>query len=124
MNKTAQQSLFDILVQIMPALQDVRMRMLKKDDPNHKTLLSMWENAGNTNQRKFVKPANINPLEIKGLEIAGLIEDQGKYIKVTEKGAETIKVMILNDNTFALSKKSSTGKTGWYHRLKNENYLS
>lgn len=125
MQKTAQQSLIDILIQIMPALQDVRSRMLKKDDPTNLTLLAMWEKSDNAERRKVIKPANVSSKEIKQLESAGLIEDQGKYIKITEKGAETIKVMILNDNTFALSKKASSFvKPGWYQKLKNEDYLS
>jgi hypothetical protein len=59
------------------------------------------------------------------METAGLVQDEGKYVKITEKGAEAIKVIILNDNTFALEKKASKGNDlGWYQRLKHEDYLS
>jgi len=125
MNKTAQQSLIDILIQIMPALQDVKARLLNKNDPNHATLLAAWDGAESADNRKFIKPSNLSASEIRKLETAGLVQDQGKYIKITEKGAEAIKVMILNDNTFALSKKASApAKMGWYEKLKYEDYLS
>lgn len=121
----SQQSLLDVLIQIMPALQDLRLRTIKKDDPNNNILLSMWENSKDTSQRKFAKPSNISKDQINGLRESGLIEEQGNYIKITEKGAQAIKVMILNDNSFALSKKASgNDPLGWYSRLKNENYLS
>ncbi len=125
MKKMSQQSLLDVLIQIMPALQDLRLRTIKKDDPNNNILLSMWENSKDTAQRKFAKPLNISKDQLNGLRESGLIEEQGNYIKITEKGAQAIKVMILNDNSFALSKKASSNYSlGWYSRLKNENYLS
>lgn len=125
MEKTAQQSLLDILIQIMPALQDVKSRLVNKKDPTNEALFSMWDGSGKTGNRKFLKPSNVASVDLKKMELAGLVEDQGKYLKITEKGAQAIKVMILNDNTFALDKKSSNGRSlGWYERLKNEDYLS
>lgn len=125
MEKTAQQSLIDILLQIMPALQDARSRMVDKNDPSKISLFSMWDGSNKLSSRKIVKPSNLSATEIKKMESAGLVQDEGKYIKITEKGAEAIKVMILNDNTFALSKKaSSSSKLGWYQKLKNEDFLS
>ena len=125
MEKTAQQSLLDILIQIMPALQDVRSRIINRKDPANKALYSIWDGSGKTANRKFVKPANLKSSDIKKLEAAGLVEDQGSHLKITEKGAQSIKVMILNDDTFALAKKSSNdNRMNWYKRLKNENYLS
>jgi len=125
MEKTAQQSLLDILLQIMPALQDVKSRMINGKDPANETLYSVWDKSNKSASRKFIKPTNVASKDIKKMETAGLIEDQGKYLKVTEKGAQAIKVMILNDNSFALGKKAHNAKDlGWYERLKNENYLS
>lgn len=125
MEKTAQQSLLDILIQIMPALQDVKSRLINKKDPNNETLFSIWDGSGKTSSRKVLKPTNVASSDFKKMEAAGLVEDQGKYIKITEKGAQAIKVMILNDNSFALDKKASKNRyLGWYERIKNENYLS
>jgi len=125
MKKTAQQSLLDILIQIMPALQDVKSRLINKKDLNNEALFSMWDGGEKTSNRKFLKPSNIASTDLKKMETAGLVEDQGKYLKITEKGAQAIKVMILNDNTFALDKKASNFRSlGWYERLKNEDYLS
>lgn len=125
MEKTAQQSLLDILIQIMPALQDVKTRLVNRTDPANEALFSIWDGSDKTASRKFLKPSNIKSSDLKKMEAAGLVEDQGKYLKITEKGAQSIRVMILNDNTFALDKKSSNNKSlGWYERLKNENYLS
>lgn len=125
MIKTAQQSLLDILIQIMPALQDVRSRIINRKDPVNEALYSIWDGSGKTANRKFLKPSNLKSSDVKKMEAAGLVEDQGNYLKITEKGAQSIKVMILNDDTFALSKKSSNSiKPNWYKRLKDENYLS
>jgi hypothetical protein len=125
MNKTAQQSLLDILVQIMPALQDFKSKILNSKNPVNDSLFAMWEGSSKTSNRKFLKPKNIKSSEISKMELAGLIEDQGQYIKVTEKGAQTIKTMILNDNSFALDKKASSyKKLGWYDKIKYEDYLS
>lgn len=122
--KTAQQSLIDILIQIMPALQDVKSRLINRKDPNNEALFAIWDGSNKVASRKFVKPTNIPSSDLKKMESAGLLEDQGKYIKITEKGAQAIKVMILDDNSFALSKKSSSNKKlGWYERVKNDNYL-
>lgn len=124
MKKTAQQSLIDVLIQIMPALQDVRHRLLNRNDGLNKKLYAMWSEVESASNRKFAKPSNIDSLEISKMVQAGLIEDQGKYLKFTEKGAQAIKVMILDDNSFALSKKASNNTaTGWYLRLKNEDII-
>lgn len=109
----------------MPALQDVRSRIINRKDPANEALYSIWDGSGKTANRKFLKPSNLKSSDVKKMEAAGLVEDQGNYLKITEKGAQSIKVMILNDDTFALSKKSSNNiKPNWYKRLKDENYLS
>jgi hypothetical protein len=59
------------------------------------------------------------------LSVVGIVEDQGKYLKVTEKGAQALKVMILNDDSFALEKKASKEElVGWYLRVKNADLTS
>jgi hypothetical protein len=120
MQKTAQQSLIDILIQIMPALQDARARLVNRGDGVNKQLYSMWSDTGKLSNRKFLKPANLASGELKKMVESGLVEDQGKYLKVTEKGAQALKVMILNDDSFALEKRASKEEiTGWYLRVKN-----
>jgi hypothetical protein len=124
MIKTAQQSLLDMLLQIMPALQQVKNN-LPLNDATASRLYQIWQNAGKTNAHKFEKPMNIASNEISKMIAAGLIEEQGKYIKITAKGVNSLKVLILNDDSFALSKKASDNlSVGWYERLKQNAYLS
>jgi CTP-dependent riboflavin kinase len=123
MKKTAQQSLLDTLLQIMPNLQ------LYKDDQKNKKiandhLYSIWSQASKMLDRKVVKPKNLDDAAVAQMKSAGYIEEHGNYIKITEKGAQALKISILNDNTFALNKKASTNTLGWYDKLKHENYLS
>lgn len=122
MIKTAQQSLLDMLLQIMPALQQVKNN-LPKNNPLNNSLYQIWTNVGKTSSHKFPKPMNLASAEIKSMISAGLVEEHGKYIKITNKGVDSLKAMILNDNTFALEKKASSSKNGWYQKLKNEAYL-
>jgi len=125
LEKTAQQSLLDMLVQIMPALQIVKDKAVGKNDVVTNSLYTIWDGAGKTASRKFLRPANIGRNDLSKMIAAGLIEEQGKYIKITDKGAQSLKVMILNDNTFALAKTASNGKTlGWFDKIKYEDYLS
>jgi hypothetical protein len=120
MEKTAQQSLIDVLIQIMPALQDVRARLVGKNDPVANHLYSMWSGSEKVANRRFPRPSNLDPKTLKKIIEAGYVEEQGNHLKITEKGAQTLKVLILNDNTFELSKKASADISGWYKRLKNE----
>jgi DNA topoisomerase IA len=123
MNKSANQSLLDILLQIMPSLQNIQSS-LPKNDATSKSFYDIWQKIGKTDNRKFAKPATCDSGTIKTLVTAGYIEDQGKYIKITDKGAQSLKVMILNDDYFALSKKASTNKIiGWYRNLKNHDFF-
>lgn len=122
MNKTAQQSLLDTLLQIMPTLKLVKNDVDKRVDKN---LFDIWSMAKEATNRKVLKPANLQQDDIKKMTAAGLIEESGNYFRITEKGAQSLKVMILNDNSFALSKKASSSKSvGWFDKLKHESYLS
>jgi hypothetical protein len=85
MKKTAQQSLLDMLLQIMPALQNVKNNNLGKNDKTGDFLYSLWNNSGKTANRKFEKPSNLPNADITKMISAGLIEEHGKYIKITEK---------------------------------------
>lgn len=121
MIKTAQQSLLDTLLQIMPSLQLAKNNGDKRVD---KKLYDIWSIAKEATNRKVLKPANLANDEVKTMKAAGLIEEFGNYFKITDKGAQALKVMILNDNTFALSKKASNNKNlGWYDKIKHESYL-
>lgn len=137
MNKTAQQSLLDILIQIMPSLQDAKNKIINKNDSSNKNLYDMWSGTSKCANRKILKPMNLSSSDVKKMVSSGLIEEQGNYIKITEKGEQAIKVMVLNDDSFALSesfskksssennlfKKASVSKEnkGWYSKLKNDN---
>lgn len=123
MKKSANQSLLDVLLQIMPSLQNLQSN-LPKNDAASKSFYDIWQKIGKTDNRKFVKPATCDSNTIKTLVTAGFIEDQGRYIKITDKGAHSLRVMILDDNSFALEKKASSQKIlGWYNNLKNHDFL-
>ncbi len=117
----SQQSIWDSLVDIIPLLNKSKVQKSLEDG---NALYDIWNSFSKTSNMKFSKPANCDNNQIKKLEKSGLIADYGNEIKITEKGANLIKVMILNDKTSTLDKKSSNlSRIGWYKRIKNETYF-
>lgn len=108
------QSLFDFLIDIMPELGDGNISLLIKQrnnnrDPNSQKLYSLWtDTESKISERKFRRPPNMTEADIKNLEDIGFLQVQGKELKVTAKGVEIIREMILDDDHSFFDKKSSS----------------
>jgi hypothetical protein len=109
MNKQAQ-SLLDYLLQVMPELKDQKFKLMIRPqgkDPNAKSLYGLWSDAANKiGERKFRRPPTMSDKDVKSLESSGMIEIQGKDLKVTSHGVLVLRKMILDDDAFHLGKKS------------------
>ncbi len=106
MKKTAQQSLMDLLLRLMPDFQDGKggpmVFMIQRpptiDKKAVKTLMSLWKDEDNTvAYRKFKRPADISKADIDLMVSEKLIKDLGDEFEVTAKGIEVIKTSILGD---------------------------
>ena len=136
MDKQSQTSLIDFLRDMVPELQHFTF-LVRPDpvsDPNAKALYEVWSDVENKiADRKFVRPPTMSQSQIAKLESSGLVEIQGKYLKVTSKGAEAIKSIILQTEKSAFNKSASQNiklikeasrknvevyKNNWYSRIK------
>ena len=109
----------------MPGLQLAKENITSKNDSTNKKLYDIWSLAKHAKNRKIAKPTNVDVNEMKKMISAGLIKEDGLYLEITEKGAQSLKVMILDDNTFSLAKKASTNhrSMGWYDKIKYEDSI-
>lgn len=109
MKKTAQQSLLDLLLRMMPELQDGKggpmVFMIKKPTVNKKAvkaLMSMWKDEDAAlAYRKFKRPADISKEEVDMMVAEKLVREIGNEIEITVKGVEIIKTTILGDERSA-----------------------
>lgn len=111
MNKQSQTSLLDFLMDAMPELGNMRIMVNpgSANNPTAQALYSMWSDMENKiSDRKFVRPPKLSQGEVSKMESSGLVEIQGKYLKVTAKGANAIKEIILNTEKSSFEKSSST----------------
>jgi len=120
--KEAQQSLFDFLVDLMPDLQITRVK--KGPSVEEKKLFSMWSDTTNKiTGKKFHRPPTMSEVEVARLEDAGLIQVQGRSLRVTEKGAKAIQQIILSEEK-SIFEKSASGsrrvKTASYQTMTDE----
>lgn len=78
-------------------------------NPNSvKTLYSIWDNEKNKIEKNiFRKPTHLGSMQLKQLESEGLIESMGDKIKVTSKGENIIKIMVLGDDNSIFDKSGS-----------------
>jgi len=111
MNKQAQTSLLDFLMDAMPELGDMRIMInpSSSNNPTAQTLYSMWSDMENKiSDRKFSRPPKLSQAEVSKMESSGFVEVQGKYLKVTTKGANAIKEIILNTEKSSFEKSASS----------------
>lgn len=110
MKKTAQQSLLDLFLRLMPDLQDGKggpmvFMFPKKSTVNKqavKKLMALWKDEGAAlTYRKFKRPDDISRTDIDLMIAEGLVKDHGSEIEVTAKGVEIIKTTILGDERSA-----------------------
>jgi hypothetical protein len=106
LKKTAQQSLLDFIMKIMPELQDgkggpIFLMLDRRPTVNKKAvkaLMSMWKDEdAEVSARKFKRPPELTAAEIDLMVKENLIKDHGNEIEITAKGVEVIKTNILGD---------------------------
>ncbi len=128
MKKTAQ-SLLDVLIHLMPELKDNNFATLIKNRPSNRNgemLYNIWKDKENKiSNFKFKRPPTISEKDINQLVSAGMIEIQGKNLKVTNSGTLALRKMILENDSFSLNEDSNlktaskNNKNNWYTRFKN-----
>lgn len=109
MKKEAQISLLDFLQDSIPELQNFTLLVKKtpSSDANVQKLYGIWSDVGNkVADRKFLRPPTMTESDIMKLESSGLVEIHGRYLKVTSKGADAIKGMILHSEKSSFTKSS------------------
>ena len=111
MNKEAQTSLLDFLMDVMPDMHNVTLVLNPgaKKDPNSEALYNIWSDIENkVADRKFLRPTTLSSREVENLESAGLVQANGKYLSVTSKGVKAIRQMILNSEQSSFEKSASS----------------
>lgn len=115
MDKYAQ-SLLELLLQI-PGLQIQVIPGLKPNiglhssDPRAKMLMAVWEDVeSKVADKKFKRPPTLSTNDITELEKAGYIKLHGDNLVMTPKGSDLIKIMLLNDDSNAFDRKTSSQK--------------
>jgi hypothetical protein len=101
LNKTAQQSLLDMLFQIMPELRDKMTAPagVRTNNKAAKVLYTIWSKEANRiSANRFRCPKAVMTNDKKLLESEGLVTASGDQLTITSKGGEVIKQMILGDN--------------------------
>lgn len=129
------QSIMDYLMLVikdMPGMENLKIHVRRRDtDPMAKKLYSLWRDSSNKiSGRKLRRPLDLSDDDLKKMESSGIIQIQGKDLKVTAKGEKILLQMILDDDDFALKKAeenslikmaASKKPLNWYARIKNEN---
>jgi len=100
MNKHAQSSIWDSLIDIMPELKN---KIVKSpdyvDSTIAKSLYNIWRNSSQEAKRKvFKKPVTLSQDEVNRMKEAGLVKAIGDNLEVTDKGQKIIRIMILGDD--------------------------
>ena len=120
--KEAQQSLFDFLVDLMPDLQIMRVKQGPSSE--EKSLFSMWSDAENKiSGKKFHRPPTMSESDVAKLEDAGLIQVQGRSLRVTDRGAKAIQQIILSEEKSIFEKAASRSgivKTASYQTMTDD----
>lgn len=118
MNKKNQLNIVDILMDIIPGL---RGNSFSKDHMS--VIYEIWKNQENILDNKRIKKSSFtNNDKIKKLISNGYIEDAGSFYRVTSKGSDAIKKMILSNekSTFENGMK----RTAQLNSFLNENWYS
>ena len=93
--KESQYSVFDFLVDRMPGLLAGKSASAEKAE----LLYNLWKDSKNkVSERVYRKPMNVKSSELKSLESDGFVKTLGDKVKITSKGDEVIKKMVLGDD--------------------------
>jgi len=97
MRKFTQFSLVDFLTKILP--QDFKPRNDILDPKSVQVLYNIWKNPNNKIGNKVYKqPKNISQGDLDSLISYGLMQRAANGFKITNKGSNIIKTMILGDD--------------------------
>ena len=103
------QSLSDILLRIMPSLGPV-LQIESAPTINSTaadSLFRIWKDESNKiDKNTYRRPATLSNYELDLMKDSNLVKVEGSNIKITDKGAEVIKVMVLGDNSSSFDKTS------------------
>ena len=99
MRKYSQYSVWDSLLSIMPEFKKNINKSGDYVDPiAAQSLYNIWRTGAQKSKKNvFQKPSTVGQEEINRMKNAGLVKSFGDKIEITEKGANTLKVMILGD---------------------------
>lgn len=100
MKKHGQSSIWDNLIRIMPELKDRITKSPDFVDPMiARSLYDIWRTGSqNSSDKSFKKPTTLGKDEVDRMKDAGLVQAIGNNLKITDKGQEIIKIMILGDD--------------------------
>lgn len=102
MKTSSTQSLYDMLVQIMPELKNGIVNKGRISNFSANKLYSIWVDASKQiDEKSFRRPSETTFSDAKMLEAEGLISINGDNLKITEAGTHVIKQMILGDQRSA-----------------------
>ncbi len=103
MKKNSQSTIWDNLIKIMPEFKNRIMHSTNYIDPlAANSLYNIWRNGTNVHDKKtFKKLPTIGVEEVNRMKDAGLIQQIGDNIKLTDKGEKVIRIMILGDDRSA-----------------------
>lgn len=104
MNKESQ-SIFDFLINLMPNQTITKPSI---DPFAAQKLFNVWkEESSQINDLTFRKPMTLSSSDVESMKKAELIEILGDRIKITSKGKDVIKTMILGDDSSIFDKPTS-----------------
>lgn len=99
MHKYSQSSLVDFLMQKMPSLANIKKQAKYVQSNVAQNLFNIWKDPQNEVGKKvYKKPTTISSQELNGLISSGLVSPIGDKLKITAKGSQVIKIMILGDD--------------------------
>lgn len=100
MRKYSQYSVWDSLLSVIPEFKN---NIINKNgdyvDPiAAQSLYNIWRTGAQKNKKNtYRKPPTVGQEEINRMKNSGLVKSFGDQIEITEKGANTLKIMILGD---------------------------
>ncbi|MFW6172829.1 MAG: hypothetical protein ACOC5T_03720 [Elusimicrobiota bacterium] len=96
--KFQQQSLVDFLLDIMPGLGNIKRDNIVEHG-TAEALFDVWKNSNNKVSNKiYKKPNTISDNMLDKMKKEGLVKQMGDKLRITQKGSEIIKTMILGDD--------------------------
>lgn len=123
MNKTAQQSLLDLIIDQMPDSGDMMFIRLAPDagpSEGETTLYEAWLDSPEASEGKIKRPASLHRQEIDSMVREGLVRELGDCLELTSKGTKILTKLILKDDTNSFGnpvKKSSAKITSPFARF-------